>query len=307
MEIQDDLSILRKATGALVEWEEEKHPRGEGGKFAPKGSSASAGAEEKPEKPERKVKGGVEDEIDDHKGVWIDMKDKNWTIFVRDGETLEEAYARQLAEAVEGHWGKPAQKFAQGLKREEDRKRKKAEAEQKAKLKEEAAATGRTPAQEKIVQDAKRAMITLGASKAEAEEAVETAIKIIGIKDAGDLVSVALGGLPGNKWPEPKPASEIKPGPAHEASSEDEQLFEEIFGKPPKWGDEDEVEGEVGGNEEVEEPSIEDRLDEFFGGENAPAPPKISREDDRAMDALKRKLIAREEEEAARRERRRNK
>lgn len=276
MEIQDDLSILRKATGALAEWEEEKHPRkpagqGSGGQFAPKGEGGAGGGipethregeeEETPEmagpdggkkpteKPERKVRGGVEDEINDHKGVWIDVPDKDWTVFVRDGETLDEAYARQLEEAVAGEWGKPAQRFAQGIKRDEEKKRRAEEKKVRAEAKGEGGQGGVGPdlsdKQKKMVEDAKKALVRLGNAKDEAEELVGDAIGRIGadFRDAADIVIEALGGREQAKreamvaeMSTEAAAGEARPPKAEISDEEANRLFDEIFG-PSKPGE----------------------------------------------------------------------
>jgi len=266
MEIQDDLDVLRKATGALVEWEEEKHPRGEGGKFAPKGTTKpppkededgeTATAVEEDEgktpvterHPDRKVEGGVEDEIDDHKGVWIDMPDKDWTIFVRDGETLEEAYGRQLEEAVNGDWGEPAQKFARKLQREEARKKRAEAKSERAKMTEaereaRAAWEGEenvpkfTREQFAMIEDAKKLLMDFGESPESAKKFVHTAARI-GFMDFEDLVQSALHERRRHTGKEPekpkseKPKTPVAPAtPADHGKAEYEQFIEEYFGE----------------------------------------------------------------------------
>jgi len=356
MEIQDDLSILRKATGQMVEWDEEKHPRGEAGKFAPKGSGGGGeGAEEKL-KPERKVKGGVEDEIDGHEGVWINLPDKKWSVFVRDGETMEEAYSRQVESAAAGDWGKPAQDIARRLKREDARKKR---AEEREGKKMAPNGSGRTVAEERIVNDAKKAMRTLGASKEEAEEAVETAVKIIGVTNAEDLISVALGGKPGGFGEsEKKPESEEakrerekfieefhqataeakKPPEQTEQEMRDLQQFMEFFGEKPKdstpepafdeddpeikrlmaeifeepkaWDEEEEAVphtpppeeleiGDGGEGPELSQAQIDQMFEDLFGGE-APAPPRIEEEEERALESARQRMLEESEKEEKR-------
>jgi len=247
MEIQKDIDVLRKATSSIAEWEEEKHPRARGGKFAPKGTTKPSPEDDDPKDFKRR---GVEDDVFDHKGTWESWNGQH--LFVRYDEGMEEARERTNREVEDGEWGPKAKKLltdkeAAEEKRSRGKRRSPVKEEQqraRAEWEGEENVPKFTREQFRMIEDAKKALVQLGNSKEESKRLVHEAARI-GWTDLEDLIRMALGGKkmttapkreapkPEKKPEEKKPDAPSKPKP-DAGKREYDKFIDEYFGEEKK-------------------------------------------------------------------------